>query len=80
MLNIFRFAKIPDEPTHFGLSGIDKTSSASSSGSGSDSESESDDSEEERSNKLKVLEKEVLQIIHFTAVDALFAYFILFFV
>lgn len=54
-----RYAKIPDELVHSGMSGVDKTSSASSSESGSESESSSDVSEEERSRKLLQLEKEV---------------------
>lgn len=41
---------------------MDKGSSASSSESGSESESESDDSEEERTNKVKLLEKELLAL------------------
>ncbi|XP_060809601.1 bromodomain-containing protein 3 isoform X2 [Amyelois transitella] len=57
-----RYAKIPDEPIHVGVTHIDKGSSASSSESGSESDSESDDSEEERNNKVKLLEKELLAL------------------
>lgn len=59
----FRYAKIPDEPVHVGMPHtVDKCSSASSSESGSESDSESDDSEEERTNKVKLLEKELLAL------------------
>ncbi|XP_028169621.1 bromodomain-containing protein 3 [Ostrinia furnacalis] len=57
-----RYAKIPDEPVHVGVPHMDKGSSASSSESGSESDSESDDSEEERTNKVKLLEKELLAL------------------
>ncbi|KPJ15556.1 hypothetical protein RR48_09485 [Papilio machaon] len=58
-----RYAKIPDEPVHVGVTHTtEKGSSASSSESGSESDSESDDSEEERNNKVKILEKELLAL------------------
>ncbi|CAH0747512.1 unnamed protein product [Diatraea saccharalis] len=57
-----RYAKIPDEPVHVGMAHMEKGSSASSSESGSESDSESDDSEEERTNKVKLLEKELLAL------------------
>lgn len=62
LLLFFRYAKIPDEPVHVGVPHMDKGSSASSSESGSESDSESDDSEEERTNKVKLLEKELLAL------------------
>lgn len=62
MLNISRFAKIPDEPINR-ISGMVPHES-SSSGSSSESSSDTEDSEEERRNKqLKQLEKEVCQKI-----------------
>ncbi|GBP55502.1 Bromodomain-containing protein 3 [Eumeta japonica] len=58
-----RYAKIPDEPVHHaGVTHVEKGSSASSSDSGSESDSESDDSDEERTNKVKLLEKELFAL------------------
>lgn len=63
---MFRFAKIPDEPTNRisgGLVNFTTKSESSSSGTSSDSSSDTEDSEEERRNKqLKMLEKEVINL------------------